>query len=167
MRNKNKYKYRFLLAGALVLAAASPVFANSSWIWISETRPYDVLPFVASVTIAVETLMIYYFGKVESFASTGVVAVFSNLLSFLAPYVVSMMNPLYSFSEMLEHLPIYTVGAYYLILTLAVETPVVYHVLKEKAANRKTLLRVIAAANIITTILVTAAERIFCEGYWA
>ena len=40
-------------------------FANSSWVWISETRPYDVLPWVAIGTLIIETISLIVFAKIK------------------------------------------------------------------------------------------------------
>ena len=41
-------------------------FANSSWVWISETRPYDVLPWVAIGTLIIETISLIVFSKIKN-----------------------------------------------------------------------------------------------------
>ena len=64
MKNKNKkHSLLYILAGGIIPGAflgsvliGMPVSANSSWVWISQTRPYDVLPWVALVTIIIETI---------------------------------------------------------------------------------------------------------------
>lgn len=79
MKIKNKkHSLLYILAGGIVPGAflgyvliGMPVSANSSWVWISQTRPYDVLPWVALVT---------------------------NLLSFAAPYVLYSFDPVFVWS---------------------------------------------------------------------
>ncbi len=51
-----------ILSCALFPAA---VFANSSWVWISEKRPYDLLPFVIAGTLIIEIAVIYRIPKMK------------------------------------------------------------------------------------------------------
>lgn len=41
------------------LSAAPTASANSSRRWISDVRPYDVLHFIAIITIAIETAVLW------------------------------------------------------------------------------------------------------------
>lgn len=66
-------------------------YANSSWRWISDTRPYDVLPFVIIVTLAAETISIIKFSHIENKAKTFVVVLIGNILSFAAPYALTAL----------------------------------------------------------------------------
>lgn len=45
-------------------------FADSSWYWISEKRPWDILPWVAIATILIETLAIWLIPKTKQFIKT-------------------------------------------------------------------------------------------------
>ena len=47
------------LVGILALCFPLVARADSSWVWITETRPYDVLPFVVVGTLLIETLSIW------------------------------------------------------------------------------------------------------------
>ena len=59
-------KYKHLSALLLILifmpVLMLNVYANSSWVWISETRPYDILPFVIVITLVIEISFIYFIG---------------------------------------------------------------------------------------------------------
>ena len=52
---KSKTPLRILIV-IMVLMMLLPVnaFADSSWVWISEKRPFDILPWVALGTILIE-----------------------------------------------------------------------------------------------------------------
>jgi len=144
-------------------------FANSSWHWISERRPYDVLPFVIVFTLLIEILFIKYFSGTKKIFVLSVSVVIGNLLSFVAPYLITYIIPgLYTFEEMLEHTPFYIVGLFYLAMTLIIEIPVVFLTLyfPEESGNGKKIFLSVAAANTITTILTALTERIFCPGSW-
>ena len=54
---KNK-KRTICLSTILILLWFSSItaFANSSWVWISETRPDDLLPFVIAGTLIIEII---------------------------------------------------------------------------------------------------------------
>ena len=48
---------------ALIMLLPVSVFADSSWVWISEKRPFDILPWVALGTILIEWLSIWLIPK--------------------------------------------------------------------------------------------------------
>lgn len=156
-----------LLVCMLVPLTAS---ANSSWRWLSETRPYDVLPFVAVITIAIETAALWYVLEKKHLVKIAVVVVIANLLSFAAPYLFlydeTLRMPLKPFPELMEHGHYFTVGAVFLLMTLLVELPVVFFTLRKHAGKKWRLLMTILAANTVTTLITAAAERIFCYGRW-
>lgn len=158
----------FLLGLAVWLLPAAAL-ANSSWVWISETRPYDLLPWVMAVTLLVETLMINYPARVRQLPRVLAVVVLGNALSFAAPYLISYASAAdlgYTLQSTLEHTPIYIVGLFYLFATLAIELPVVYNALARRVTDPRRLLRIIIAANVLTTVFTAVVERTLCEGKW-
>ena len=158
------------LCAALAICSAfffaGNAFANSSWIWISKTRPVDVLPWVAACTILIEWL---FLGKaIRSMKCLGIVSL-ANIASFLAPFIVNILlyqAEGFDYIEYLEHYPSYIVGAVYASVTIAIELPIVYHLLKKTVPDRKKLMGSIVIANIITTVLVAVVERLVCRGRW-
>ncbi len=161
--------YRSLSTAMLTILTACmltlTVSANSSWHWISSTRPYDLLPIVVVVTLAVETLALTRLAKVQPLSKVLCIVLLGNSLSFAAPYVFVNHTP-YTFSQALEHVPLYTVGIAYLVATLLIELPVVYYALRKYTDNRKRLVFVTVGANVVTTLLTALAERLFCRGSW-
>lgn len=155
-----------LILFVIVLSFPLAVYANSSWVWISETRPYDILPFAVIITLFIETFSIIKISKVKKYAGVFACVLLGNMLSFSVPYILAMTDELYSFEQMLEHMPYYTVGLAYLLITVAVEYPIVYNCLKRYAPNRKTLAFTILGSNLVTTIMTAVAERVFCTGQW-
>lgn len=143
--------------------------ANSSWCWISETRPYDILPWVAILTIAIETISINIIPEVHKLPKTFCFVALANLLSFATPYLLNLIlfnDEGFGFEKYLDHWPSYTVGIIYGIMTVVIELPVVYNALKKNAVSKKKLIFVIICVNIVTTLLVAITERIFCQGQW-
>ena len=65
------------------------VFANSSWQWISETRPFDLLPIVAVATIFIETAAINWGGNVHRLYKVFGMNILANMVSFLVPYLLN------------------------------------------------------------------------------
>ena len=63
MKKDRYYSLGIFLAFNVVLFNTA-THANSSWYWISETRPFDILPWVAIATIIIETLSINYVGRI-------------------------------------------------------------------------------------------------------
>ncbi len=162
-------KTRILLICCLALCSLNAAHANSSWIWISRTRPVDVLPWVAIATVLFEWLLLVRFaGLRRRGKALGVVAL-ANLASFAVPYAVHYLccgiDGL-DFSRFLDHWPIYTIGIAFVIATIAIELPVVYAGLKRDAPDRKRFVCVVIVANVLTTALVAVAERLFCRGHW-
>lgn len=166
MRIKKRLLFIFGAALSFLLCFPATAFANSSWRWISETRPYDVLPFVIIGTLIIETSMINYIPRINRTKKVFGVVLLGNALSFAAPYIAIIDGPIYTFSQALENWPTYTIGFAYLTITIVIELPLVYNLLKKQTVSRKTLFLTILAANIITTILTAIAERIFCYGQW-
>ncbi len=144
-------------------------YADSSWVWISETRPYDILPWTAILTIAIETLSINYFPRVHKLPKTFCMVTLANLLSFASPYLINLFwydSSGFAFSKYLEHWPSYTVGLVYGCMTVAVELPVVYAALQKNAGSKRSLLLTIICSNAVTTCMTAGIERFFCRGSW-
>ena len=165
---KNK-KWLGVLAAACLAAYAPVAHANSSWYWISETRPLDVLPWVASVTVLAEIFLLIRAGRVKVVWREALLVTLANLLSFAAPYVFYFLlsrQEGFPFSKYLEGLPSYIVGMAYAVATIAIELPVVYGGLRQATADRKRLAAVIVLANLLTTVFVAVVERLLCRGRW-
>jgi hypothetical protein len=155
------------------------VYANSSWKWLT-ARPWDLLPIAIIATIILETYIISNYGKVPNIYRVFTAVCIANLVSFLAPYIRrtyyswnyfhrGASTPLNDISSGFYHAifqPYYTVESFYLLLTLILEVPLVYLMLHRKSSDRKKLPIAIIAANIITTVITFALERIFCHGRW-
>ena len=119
------------------------VFADSSWCWLTDTRPFDILPPVALATIVIEVLAIWLIPNTGKLMKTAVAVILLNAG------------------------PNYIVGAGFVILTLVLEIPIVYNLLKKHVDNKKKLLWSIIGSNIVTTAMVAVIERMVTNGYWA
>lgn len=156
------------LAGILAICFPLAASANSSWVWISDTRPFDVLPYVVIGTLLVETLGI---GLIPRFEGKKMGKVFcvvcvGNLLSFVAPYLLRWMFGIgLPFAQTLDFHN-YTVGAVYLVLTVVIELAVGYFLLRKDTERKKTLIAAIVGCNVVTTVAVAIVERTLCQGYW-
>ena len=167
-----KYKLFSMSVISALGVSAFPMFAsaNSSWVWISETRPYDILPFVIIGTLLIETVAVNLVGKVDNWYKTFFAVFVGNIISFVVPYI-GYSNSIYAevgytLSQIIDRGPYYTVGTAFLLLTLIVELPIVYFLLKKDADNKKKLAFCIVLANIVTTVLVAVVERTLCYGRW-
>ena len=60
----------------------------------------------------------------------------------------------------------FTVGIIYLVMTITIELPVVYFLLRKNVENKKRLLATIIITNTVTTSMVAIIERIVCVGKW-
>lgn len=156
------------LLGALMFSFAAS--ANSSWVWISETRPYDILPFVIIGTLLIETVSMNLICKIDNWYKTFFAVLVGNIISFIAPYI-GYSNSLYgqmgyTLSQIIDRGPYYTVGTAFLLLTLIIELTIVYFILKKDSDNKKKLAVCIVMANVVTTVLVALTERTLCQGHW-
>lgn len=143
------------------------VFANSSWHWITKTRPYDILPLVIVFTLAIETFIIAISTKVHWYKIFTFVFI-GNILSFSLPYIFLAVFPNlygYSLSEFIETGPYYTIGFAFLFITIVIELPFVYLFLRSDCEKGK-LFKSIILGNVLTTLITAIAERVFCRGSW-
>lgn len=178
---ENKKIYSFFMATLFVMMFPITASANSSWVWISETRPLDLLPVVVVVTLAIEIYAVNWIANVKRITRVIPVVTVANLVSFLVPYLWLVLDPLgtspysflvveeglsYALNYHIEHGPFYTVSLFFLILTLLLEVPIVYLFCKKKVENKKRLICVIVIANALTTFITFMVERIFCYGEW-
>ena len=151
----------------VLLIIPQAVFADSSWCWLTDTRPFDILPPVALATIVIEVLAIWLIPHTGKLMKTAVAVILANAASFLLPYALLLNDPVYpKFDDMLNAGPNYIVGAGFVILTLVLEIPIVYNLLKKPADSKKKLLWSIVGSNIVTTAMVAVIERMVTDGYW-
>ena len=152
----------------VLLIIPQAVFADSSWCWLTDTRPFDILPPVALATIVIEVLAIWLIPNTGKLMKTAVAVILANAASFLLPYALLLNDPVYpKFDDMLNAGPNYIVGAGFVILTLVLEIPIVYNLLKKHVDSKKKLLWSIVGSNIVTTAMVAVIERMVTNGYWA
>ena len=169
---KNSIQLRALrviaLSCLMLLILAQAVLADSSWCWLTDTRPFDILPPVALATIVIEVLVIWLIPHTGKLIKTSVAVILANAASFLLPYALLLEDPVYPrFDDVLNAGPNYIVGFGFVVLTLLIEIPVIYNLLKKHVDSRKKLLWSIIGSNIVTTAMVAVIERIVTDGYWA
>ena len=156
-----------VLSSLMLLILPQAVFADSSWCWLTDTRPFDILPPVALATIVIEVLAIWLIPHTGKLMKTAVAVILANAASFLLPYALLLNDPVYpKFDDMLNAGPNYIVGAGFVILTLVLEIPIVYNLLKKHVDSKKKLLWSIVGSNIVTTAMVAVIERMVTDGYW-
>lgn len=167
---ENKFCISFLLAMILSVGFSVTALANSSWVWITQSRPYDVLPFVIVFTLVAETYVIKNFCDIENTLRVFIPVFIGNIISYAMPYAVDAYlvssERIYSLEHFWEYGHFYTVGMVFIFITLAVEIPTVYFFLRKKVEDKKNLLKVIGIINIITTVAVALIERVICRGRW-
>ncbi len=146
-------------------------FANSSWHWLTDARPIYILPIVIVITLFLEIYSISFVCN-EKPKNIACAVTLANIASFAAPYlfelIFGLINPyqIYSFFEMIDHTPMFTIGTVYLVMTITIELPVVYFCLHKNIKNKKRLLITTIGINTLTTIMVAVVERIVCLGHW-
>lgn len=164
-------KKRSLFIIAIFMAIAlipQIVFANSSWHWIKDYRPWDILPWVATGTIVIEILAIWLIPRTRHFFKVSGTVIIANLVSFLLPYgFLAMGDTVHkTFQAALNARPSYIVGVMFLLITLSAELPIVYEILKQHVEKKKVLLWTVITSNVITTVAVAIIERIIAPGSW-
>ena len=150
------------------ISFSQTVYMDSSWVWLTDIRPFDILLPIAAATIAVEVLAIWLIpGTGKLLKTTGVVVV-ANAASFLLPYFFLLVTDSWygSFQDKLDAGSNYIVSVLFLLLTVAVELPIVYLLLRKDSKSRKVLLVTIVAANAVTTAMAAAVEHLITFGYY-
>jgi len=143
-------------------------YANTSWHWLTESKPFDILPYVVVLTLMIEFVAIGKLNSINSSMKLFLVICLANLASFILPYSVYLLPSAtgYTFQMSISYLPLYIVGFGYLLLTLMAEVPIVYFSFRKNVLNRKKLLISIIAVNATTTLFVAIIERVFIKGSW-
>ncbi|HHU91393.1 MAG TPA: hypothetical protein GXZ22_10125 [Clostridiaceae bacterium] len=144
--------------------------ANSSWHWVT-VSPLKVLPFAVFFTLLIETVAVVFIGKVADIKKSFIVVALANIFSFLAPGIFRAYRFIptsggFSLMAAFNKGPYYIVLTGYLVLTLIVELPVVYFLLRKEAKRKWGFIISIVASNIVTTLLVAICERQICIGRW-
>ena len=155
---------------AVLMSLPAAAYANSSWHWVT-VSPMTVFPLAVILTLLIETYSVIKFGKVDNKKRALLVIGLANLLSFLAPYLerANRFSPVtggFSLSAAFNKGPYYIVFSGFLLLTVIVELPVVFFLLRKNTLNRLNLILSIVLSNIITTTLVAVLERLICIGRW-
>ena len=167
---KHKAYKAAVWTGAFLFLFPSIVYANSSWHWVTSS-PMKVLPFAVIFTILIETASITKLGRVADSKKAFYIICLANLMSFISPYLERAYRFIptsggFSIFAAFTKGPFYMILAGYLILTIAVELPIVYFLLRKDSMNKKNLLISILLSNIVTTLLVAVCERMICVGQW-
>ena len=158
-----------LLVIVFTLCYITPIYANSSWHWLTNS-PLTMLPIAVIATLLIETVVIVVINKVRFPASIGafIVIMLANIFSFIIPYAMIGLNEqrfssldfFESINDYVSHMPLYLIGPGFFLLTLFVELPIVFYYLttKLKVSNKKLLMASIIAANLITIVIVYLIE---------
>lgn len=151
-----------LTALAVAMCLTGAAWANTSWVWLTDARPGDVLPFTAAATIAIEFCAAYFVGRTGRPWKTLIVVVLANLMSFIWPYLLMKFGNAQTGHGVWD--TGYFVGVIFLLITVAIELPITYYNLKPGAQSSKRLLWTVIAANVVTTAMCAVVERLYCHG---
>jgi hypothetical protein len=166
--NKHRALITFLISSLFMLIPVT-AYANSSWHWIT-VSPMKILPFVIILTLIVEIAAVYVIGKVKNFRRIFYVISLANLFSYLAPYIERAYRFIptsgFSISAAFNKGPFYIVRLGYLVLTIVIELPIAFWLLRKHSDSKKMLAVSIVGSNILTTVAVYIVERIVCIGQW-
>jgi|LSQX01.1.fsa_nt_gb hypothetical protein len=145
-------------------------FANSSWHWLTAS-PKKVLPFAVILTLLIEIFAVVKFAGVKNIQKASIIITLANLLSFLAPCLERAnrfiaTSGVFSIGGAFDKGPYYIVLSGFLLLTLVIELPTGFFLLRKDASSTKHLALAILIANLVTTGGVAIAERLICIGQW-
>ena len=79
-----KRENRIIGAGMLILLlvlSSQTVWANSSWVWLTDRQPYQLLPAAAALTVLIETVMIRTCLGIQKTGKVLAVVLAGNLIS--------------------------------------------------------------------------------------
>ena len=160
--------FYFVAVSILLLLTADTVYADSSWVWLTDTQPFALLPVATVLTITIEVVVIRYLSAARPFRRVLLVVTLANAVSFLLPYVILWLeNQWYgSFSQILSSGPYYIVGGFYLLLTLILELPLTYGLLRGNTEHQRKLVFSIVLSNVLTTGMVALMERMLTAGHF-
>lgn len=71
----------------LTILFTTTAFANSSWHWLTDKRPYELLPLAIVFTLLIEFVIIYFVNKPGKWWFVLGIIIVANLASFLLPYL--------------------------------------------------------------------------------
>lgn len=159
-----------ICSGMVFALFPKAVFANSSWNWVT-TSPLTLLPLAIIFTLLIETVSVVRFGRVNKAVKAFCIIGLANLLSFLAPgleraYRFIPTTGKVSLSAAFGKGPYYMVFSGYLLLTVIIELPIVYFLLRNNTSDKKRLAVSIILSNVATTVIVAVLERLICVGRW-
>lgn len=167
-----KNKIKGVIIVFTILISTQAVSANSSWHWVT-ISPYKVFPIAVIVTLIAEIYGIMNLNKWKQLDIKRVncVVILANVLSFIVPYILRAYRFIptsgrFSLEGAFNKGPYYIVMVGYLVLTVVVELPLVYMVLKKNVERRFRLMSTIVGLNVVTTIIVAFLERLICQGVW-
>lgn len=167
--SKSNIHTTIMLLMVLCLSFGKTVYANSSWIWLTDTQPYELLPVAIILTLFIETILLTMVLKVNIKRIFRWVCI-GNLSSFVFPYImmygVQHTQMGYNWIETFSSGPYYIIGMGYLLLTLVIEIPVIWSGVGKEIVNKRRGIGIIVIANTITTAIVFLMERIICQGKW-
>ena len=120
------------------------------------------------LTIVIEYLMIKNILHIQNKKRVLIAVCISNLVSFMVPYFAIYYQDGVNerINQKIESIHFYTINNEYLLMTLIIECPNDYEIVEDEIHDKKKSLGVIAAANVVTTVMVAAIERIACRGSW-
>lgn len=165
----------FAIVWFYVLLFSQSASANSSWHWLSAKKPYELLLFIVPLTLLTESLSINYIPAIHKPLKVFCIVSTANILSYLVPYAVEFflsgshpyeIRSLSQLTDVMNHVPFYTVDIVFLLFTLFAELPLVYLSLRKDCNNKRLLMITIIISNIVTTALCALSERLLCYGAW-
>ncbi len=160
-------KYNFLSSFlvALILIFTFPVVISaSSWTWMSDVRPYHVLPLTIIVASAVESLSLIFIAKVSRKAKAIFFTTLFNMISFATPYVAMLLFADDGLAGLETNNPYGLLRIAYVGLILFFEWIALFIALGDYVKSEKRLILTIFGSNAVTTVLVIIIENILAPG---
>ena len=162
-----KYNFlsSFLIALLLMFTFPTVISASEySWTWLSDVRPYHLLPLTVAVASTVESLSLIYVAKVTYKSKTVFFTILCNIISFAAPYVAIHLFDDEGLASIETSNPYGILRIAYVGAILFFEWIAIFIALGDYVESEKRLLWTIFGSNAVTTVLVIIIENILAPG---
>lgn len=154
-------KYKKALLGTFVLIGLTVMFtitASANSIWTERMENYSYMehfPYIIIGTLIVETLALLVVTKMKKPLKVIGTVVLANAASFLIPEAI--MNLILFGGQRFELFMLFNtywfLNVIFIIITLAIELPIIWAILKKDVKSVKVLLLTATAVNIFTTVV--------------
>lgn len=150
---------------SLAFALSFGALAHSSFIWETDWRPFHVLPFTFTLSVAAEYAALTFIARVEQPWKTLAIVLIGNILAYGAACLYYFWS---NDDEFPGHAwPPYMIGWVFCVVSFTFEVLIEPEMLKKDTkAGYMRLIWTLLITNIVTGGASALAERLICAGHW-